>query len=85
MDYILLAEDFKFPTATFGLRETNETQVSLEVKTHVSARELSQKAFDRTLRIDCIMLIPHGIAKLEEDRLVVEPHGDGDSYFWLKQ
>ena len=85
VDYILLAEDFKFPTATFGLRETNETQVSLEVKTNVSARELSQKSFDRTLRIDCIMLIPHGIAKLEEDRLVVEPHGDGDSYFWLKQ
>ena len=85
VDYILLTEDFKFPTATFGLRETNETQVSLEVKTNVSARELSQKSFDRTLRIDCIMLIPHGIAKLEEDRLVVEPHGDGDSYFWLKQ
>lgn len=85
VDYILLAEDFKFPTATFGLRETNETQVSLEVKTNVSARELSQKSFDRTLRIDCIMLIPHGIAKLEEDRLIVEPHGDGDSYFWLKQ
>ena len=85
VDYILLAEDFKFPTATYGLTETNETQVSLEVKTNVSAKELSKKDFDRTLRIDCIMLIPHGIAKLEEDRLVVEPHGDGDSYFWLKQ
>lgn len=85
VDYILLAEDFKFPTATYGLTETTETQVSLEVKTNVSSPEKSSKKFDRTMRIDCIMLIPHGIARLEEDRLVVEPHGDGDSYFWLKQ
>ena len=85
VDYILLAEDFKFPTATYGLTETSETQVSLEVKTNVSSPEKSSKKFDRTMRIDCIMLIPHGIARLEEDRLVVEPHGDGDSYFWLKQ
>ena len=84
MDYILVAEDFKFPTATFSLRES-EPQVTLEVKTNVSAREQSQKQFDRTMRIDCIMLVPHGISKVTEDGFEVAPHGDGDSYFWLKQ
>ena len=84
VDYLLLAEDFKFPTATFGLRES-EPQVTLEVKTNVSAREQSQKQFDRTMRIDCIMLVPHGISKVTEDGFEVAPHGDGDSYFWLKQ
>ena len=84
VDYILVAEDFKFPTATFGLRES-EPQVTLEVKTNVSAREQSQKQFDRTMRIDCIMLVPHGISKVTEDGFEVAPHGDGDSYFWLKQ
>ena len=84
VDYILVAEDFKFPTATFGLRES-EPQVTLEVKTNVSAREQSQKQFDRTMRIDCIMLVPHGISKVTEEGFEVAPHGDGDSYFWLKQ
>ena len=84
VDYLLLAEDFKFPTATFGLRES-EPQVTLEVKTNVSAREQSQKQFDRTMRIDCIMLVPHGISKITEEGFEVAPHGDGDTFFWLKK
>ena len=84
VDYLLLAEDFKFPTATFGLNET-EPQVTLEVKTNVSAREQSQKQFDRTMRIDCIMLVPHGISKITEEGFEVAPHGDGDTFYWLKK
>ena len=84
VDYILLAEDFKFPTATFGLKES-EPQVTLEVETNVSSKEQSQKKFTRTLRIDCVMLVPHGISNVTEERFEVAPHGDGDSYFWLKQ
>ena len=84
VDYILLAEDFKFPTATFGLREI-DPQITLEVETAVSSKEQSRKYFTRTMRIDCIMLVPHGISNVTEDRFEVAPHGDGDSFFWLKQ
>ena len=83
VDYILLAEDFKFPTATFGLTET-EPQVTLEVKTNVSSPEQTQKKFVRTMRIDCIMLVPHGISNVNEERFEVAPHGDGDTFQWLK-
>ena len=84
VDYILLAEDFKFPTATFGLTET-EPQVTLEVKTNVSSSEQSRKTFVRTMRIDCIMLVPHGISNVDEERFEISPHGDGDTYQWRKE
>lgn len=82
VDYLLLAEDFKFPTATFGLTES-EPQVKLEVKTNVISSE-NNKKFVRTMRIDCIMLVPHGISNVNEERFEVAPHGDGDTFQWLK-
>ena len=84
VDYILLAEDFKFPTATYGLIET-EPQVTLEVKTNVSSSEQSKKTFVRTMRIDCIMLVPHGISNVDEERFEISPHGDGGIYQWRKE
>jgi hypothetical protein len=83
VDYILLAEDFKFPTATYGLTES-EALVTLDVTTKVSAPEIRSKKFTRTMRIDCIMLIPHGIANVNEERFEIAPHGDGDIFQWLK-
>ena len=83
VDYILLAEDFKFPTATWGLVEA-EPQITLEFKTKVSSSELRQKKFDRTMRIDCVMLVPHGISTVTDDTFEVSPHGDGDTFQWLK-
>ena len=83
VDYILLAEDFKFPTATYGMVES-EPQVKLELKTKVTAVEVRTKKFDRTMRIDCIMLVPHGIATVYDERFEVAPHGDGDVFQWLK-
>ena len=84
MDYILLAEDFKFPTATVGLIES-EPQVTLEVTTNVKSNEQSSKKFSRVMRIDCIMLVPHGISNVNEERFEVAPHGDGDTFQWLKK
>ena len=83
VDYILLAEDFKFPTATWGLSES-EPQITLDVTTKVSSPEIRSKKYTRTMRIDCIMLIPHGIANVNDERLEVAPHGDGDVFQWLK-
>ena len=83
VDYILLAEDFKFPTATYGLTES-EPQVTLLVETAVKPQEKSSKKYNRIMRIDCIMLIPHGIANIDKERtrFEIEPHGDGDFYQW---
>ena len=86
VDYILLSDPekgFTFPTATFGLTEA-EPQITLTVETKVSATELRQKKFDRTLRIDCVMLVPHGISNVNDERFEVSPHGDGDTFQWLK-
>ena len=86
VDYILLSDPekgFSFPTATYGLTEA-EPQITLELKTKVSSSELRTKKFDRTMRIDCIMLVPHGISNVDEERFEIAPHGDGDIYQWRK-
>ena len=86
VDYLLLSDPekgFTFPTATFGLTES-EPQITLTIETKVSSSELRQKKFDRTMRIDCIMLVPHGISNVNEERFEIAPHGDGDVFQWLK-
>ena len=82
MNYLLLAEDYKFPCSSFGLTES-EPQVTLTVQTNVSSTEQRNRTFTRTMLIDCVMFVPHGISHLTDDRFEIEPHGDGDSYFWL--
>ena len=57
VDYILLAENFKFPVASYGLVE-EEPQVTLMVETRVSSSQVN-KTHTRTMRIDCIILKPH--------------------------
>ena len=84
INYLLLAEDYKFPCGTFGLTEA-EPQISLLVETNVTPREQSIKKYTRTMMIDCIMLVPHGISIVDEERFTVSPHGDGDTYYWLKK
>lgn len=79
--YILLAEDFKFPCSSWGLVEA-EPQVTLTVATNVARKGTT---WTKTMRIDCIMLVPHGIATNDEERFTISPHGDGDTYYWLKK
>jgi len=79
--YILLAEDFKFPCSSWGLVEA-EPQVNLTVSTNVARKGTT---WTKTLLIDCIMLVPHGIATVDEERFTIEPHGDGDVYYRLKK
>lgn len=58
VDAILVAEDFKFPTATWGLEET-EPRVTLTMKCNVRAAQLRSGTHMRTMRVDCILLKPH--------------------------
>ena len=58
VDAILVAEDFKFPTATWGLEET-EPRVTLTMKCNVRAAQLRSGTHMRTMCVDCILLKPH--------------------------
>ena len=78
MDYLLLAEDFQFPTCTFDVKES-EPITTLVIRPNVTAREYRDKTYTRTMRVDCILLVPHGTLELTENELgpVVNmyPHG----------
>lgn len=63
IDYMLLAEDFKFDVCTYGI-DNEKMQVTLNVETRVSNTELRRGTFTRTLRVDCILLVPHGSLQL---------------------
>jgi hypothetical protein len=58
VDYIKVAEDFKFPVASYGLDE-DEPQVSLKVETYVTSTQQKNNTYTRTMRIDSIVLKPH--------------------------
>lgn len=58
VDYILLAEDFKFPVCSYGLNE-DQPQVTLTVETRVTSTQQRNNTHSRTMRIDCIILKPH--------------------------
>ena len=79
VNYLLLAEDYKFPVCSYGLDET-DTQVALKLETRVSSAEQRDNKFTRTMNIDCILLVPHGTMEVTEDGLVITPHNDGFSY-----
>ena len=66
MDYLLLAEDFKFPVCTYDVTES-EPITTLMIRPNVTSRENSSKTYTRTMRIDCILLVPHGTLELTED------------------
>ena len=66
VDYLLLAEDFKFPTATFGLDES-EPSITLTVTNRTLNSHVTRGTHQRTTSIDCILLVPHGTLQLIED------------------
>ena len=58
VDHILLAENFKFPTCSYGLYE-EKPQISLFVETKVKNADIKRNTHNRTMLIDCIILKPH--------------------------
>ena len=91
VNYLLLAEDYKFPVCSYGLEE-DEPQVTLKLETRVSSTEQRTNKFTRTMMIDCIMLVPHGLSIVEKEtdetgleiptRFIISPHGDG-IFYWM--
>jgi hypothetical protein len=76
IDYILVAEDFKFPVSTYGISE-NEASVSLRFESRVSNNDVSKGLATRSVCIDAILLVPHGTLDLATDpeRILMYPHG----------
>ena len=61
--YIKIADDFKFDVCTYDL-EDEALQVTLDVETRVSSSQIRTGAYTRVMRIDCILLVPHGSLQL---------------------
>jgi len=62
IDYLLVAEDYKFQNCTYGV-DNNDLQTVMRVETRVKSNE-NDVTFSRTVRIDCILLVPHGTLQL---------------------
>ena len=77
-DYILLAEDYKFPFCTYSLYESTP-QVSLRIETDVTVTEYRRNTHTRVMNIAYVLLIPHGASWTDDDYFYFEPHGDGET------
>lgn len=84
VDYVLLAEDYKFECSSFGLEEESP-QITLKVETYLTSAELRNNTYTRTLRIDCILLVPHGTSWVDDDYFYIAPHGDGVTWMVPKK
>ena len=62
IDYLLVAENYTFDVCTYGVNNT-DLQSVMEVETRVKNSE-NDVTLSRTLRIDCILLVPHGMLQL---------------------
>ena len=63
IDYLLLAENYKFDVCTYGVNDEN-LQVTLKVETHVLNSQLRNNTYTRTMRLDCVLLVPHGMLQV---------------------
>jgi hypothetical protein len=61
--YVKLANDFKFPKATVGVGDES-MKTYLRIDSSVSNNELRKKSHTRTMRINCILVVPHGSLEL---------------------
>ena len=66
VDYLLLAEDYKFDICTYGISDEN-LQVTLKVETRVSNSQLRNNTYTRTMRLDCVLLVPHGTLQVLDE------------------
>jgi uncharacterized surface protein with fasciclin (FAS1) repeats len=80
IDYIAVnaskyPDGFIFPVSNYNLDEESPS-VKLKIETRVTSGDYS-KNFSRTMRIDCILLVPHGTLDLSDPSVVkMTPHGD---------
>ena len=98
MNYIKLAEDFKFPVSTYNINDKNNAQVDIMIESRVGNTDTKKT---KVMNIDCILLVPHGTLELvdalpDEDRVspshrgkpgvMLYPHGKDNAqwYYMLR-
>lgn len=78
IQYYKVFEDFKFPVSNYGLDEI-EPSVKFKIETRVSSTQFNN-GYTRMLRLDCILLVPHGTIIPEtyngNPSMLLKPHGD---------
>ena len=57
--YLKIAENYKFNNCTLGVADA-DLQALLKVETRVKNSEISTNKKTRTMRINCVLLVPHG-------------------------
>ena len=81
IDYIPLhadkyADGFVFPTSNYDLDEESPS-FKLQIQTRITSSDFNNNKYSRTMRIDCILLAPHGTLDLSDPNVVkMTPHGD---------
>ena len=63
IDYLLVAENYTFDNCTYGVLN-NDQQIVLTVETRVKPSE--EDTYSRTMRIDCILMVPHGTLEVTD-------------------
>lgn len=63
VDTILVAKNWKLPTASYS----NLSRVSLKLESRVSSTDVNKDIYQRTMRLDCIILKPHRESATEND------------------
>ncbi len=78
--YYKVYDGFKFPVSNVGLDETDPS-VKLTITTRVSSTQFNN-GYTRKLRLDCILLVPHGTLIPENDgdkpSVLLKPHGEAN-------
>ncbi len=84
IDYMKVAEDYKFPCASYGLEEET-AQICMKVSTNkVSERDLLRNRFTRTMYIAYILLVPHGTSWMDDQNFYMAPFGDDEMFYVSK-
>lgn len=60
VDTVLIASDYKFPTASYGL---SDSHVNLQFRSLVQNSQTTK--YSRTLHLDCLLLVPHDKKKVQ--------------------
>lgn len=100
IDYMLLAEDFKFPYSTYDIDEEN-MQMRLKLETKVTSSEQRNNKYTKVMRVDCILVVPHGTMQIVDELpsnknipeaaqgkpgVLMYPHGlNQPDLWWYKQ
>lgn len=66
IEYLLLAEDFKFPVCTYNINESKPS-IRLRLVSQVLQSMINRGTHSKTLNIDCLLLVPHGTLQLIDD------------------